>query len=284
MAILTIDDQKRAALSRLTDNEKDCLRRRLLHQTAKQMALDLDVSPHAVEKRLKMARAKLGLSSSLEAARTLEEWERYGQTGSQLPDLAIAIPKGKSRFIRQITLGAIMMSLLAATLIFVAQQGGVTPLSDGGITRLDAGDVAPLPPAGAAVRDGAPIVWKDYDQSELVEAIPSEVLVVVQNTFHVLDKDGSGFLEGNESPLQAPEGGSPVYRRADNGKVVPTGEVVHQTDAELRNGFYAQADIDRDGKVALHEYRRWASPGIARRGIPAEWKADMNRPIVTDPS
>ena len=48
------------ALARLTENEKICLRRRLLPQTAKEMAIDLGISPHAVEKRLKMARAKLG--------------------------------------------------------------------------------------------------------------------------------------------------------------------------------------------------------------------------------
>ena len=52
----TIDARTQAALARLTDNEKECLRRRLLQQTAKEMALDLGVSPHAVEKRLKMAR------------------------------------------------------------------------------------------------------------------------------------------------------------------------------------------------------------------------------------
>ncbi len=47
-------------IARLTENEKICLRRRLLPQTAKEMAADLGISPHAVEKRLKMARAKLG--------------------------------------------------------------------------------------------------------------------------------------------------------------------------------------------------------------------------------
>jgi DNA-binding CsgD family transcriptional regulator len=44
-----------AAIARLTDNEKECLRRRLRPQTAKEMAIDLGISPYAVEKRLKMA-------------------------------------------------------------------------------------------------------------------------------------------------------------------------------------------------------------------------------------
>src|SRR6187402_3853669 len=83
-----IDARMQAALARLTDNEKECLRRRLRQQTAKEMALELGVSPHAVEKRLKMARTKLGLSSSLEAARLLAEAEGYQQTGPHASDLA----------------------------------------------------------------------------------------------------------------------------------------------------------------------------------------------------
>src|SRR5690606_39999059 len=90
---VTIDAQMLAALARLTDNEKECLRRRLRQQTAKEMALDLGVSPHAVEKRLKMARAKLGLSSSLEAARLLAAAEGYQQTGPHAADLEKSAPQ-----------------------------------------------------------------------------------------------------------------------------------------------------------------------------------------------
>jgi DNA-binding CsgD family transcriptional regulator len=82
------DERTLSALARLTANEKECLRRRLLPQTAKEMAIDLGISPHAVEKRLKMARAKLGLASSLEAARLLLATEGYGQSGPQASDLA----------------------------------------------------------------------------------------------------------------------------------------------------------------------------------------------------
>ncbi len=79
----------RAALARLTENEKSCLRRRLLPQTAKEMALELGVSPHAIEKRLKMARAKLGVSSSLHAARLLALFEEgYQRAGPEPSDLA----------------------------------------------------------------------------------------------------------------------------------------------------------------------------------------------------
>ncbi|HSG35077.1 MAG TPA: sigma factor-like helix-turn-helix DNA-binding protein, partial [Sphingomonadaceae bacterium] len=101
-----IDEAMSAALERLTDNEKICLRRRLSHQTAKEMALDLGISPHAVEKRLKMARAKLGLSSSLEAARVLADWERYGHSGPQTPALAISSSQAIAWLTRPIAIGA----------------------------------------------------------------------------------------------------------------------------------------------------------------------------------
>jgi len=71
-------------ITRLTEREKEALRRWLGHKTAKEIALDLGISHHAVEKRLKMARVKLGVGSSLEAARALAAAERYQQavTGS----------------------------------------------------------------------------------------------------------------------------------------------------------------------------------------------------------
>src|SRR6478752_10562687 len=93
----TIDVRMHAALARLTANEKECLRRRLQQQTAKEMALELGVSPHAVEKRLKMARTKLGLSSSLEAARLLAASEGYQRSGPQAPDLETAPPRRQKR-------------------------------------------------------------------------------------------------------------------------------------------------------------------------------------------
>src|ERR1051326_503817 len=87
MRMEAIDESMRAAIRRLTAAERECLRRCLGHQSAKQMARDLGISPHAVEKRLKMARAKLGLSSSLEAAKLVESLERSGRLGPHPSDL-----------------------------------------------------------------------------------------------------------------------------------------------------------------------------------------------------
>jgi DNA-binding CsgD family transcriptional regulator len=138
MRLDAIDESTRAAILRLTAAERECLKRRLSHQTAKQMALDLGISPHAVEKRLKMARAKLGLSSSLEAAQLVESLERSGRLGPCSSDLpsgharsdesgSAAAPRNETARItrRQQAYwvsGAMLMSLIAAAALIVGLQ------------------------------------------------------------------------------------------------------------------------------------------------------------------
>jgi DNA-binding CsgD family transcriptional regulator len=132
-----IDESTRAAIQRLTKAERECLKRCLSHQTAKQMALDLGISPHAVEKRLKMARAKLGLSSSLEAAKLVEslEWSgRLGPYSSDLPsgtatpdeDGRVAAPRNETAWITRhrvyVVSGAMLMSVLAAVALIIGIQ------------------------------------------------------------------------------------------------------------------------------------------------------------------
>ena len=90
----------RNSLSRLTEREKVCLRQWLQHKSAKEIAADLGISHHAVEKRLKMARIKLGAASSLEAARMLVEAEGYGQAVPQSPDLVSSALPPHSAFAR----------------------------------------------------------------------------------------------------------------------------------------------------------------------------------------
>jgi DNA-binding CsgD family transcriptional regulator len=138
MGMEAIDESMRAAIQRLTIAERECLKRCLSHQTAKQMALDLGVSPHAVEKRLKMARAKLGLSSSLEAAKLVESLEGYGRLGPHSADLpsgdagadeagSIAAPRDETAWMkrrRQVYMvsGAMLMSFFAAAALFILVQ------------------------------------------------------------------------------------------------------------------------------------------------------------------
>lgn len=115
-------------LARLTEREKVCLRQWLQHKSAKEIAADLRISHHAVEKRLKMARTKLGVASSLEAARMLSEAEGYGQTVAQTPDLAPHALPIQTVFTQPLIFGAIAMILIgAAALTLVMQPTGETP-------------------------------------------------------------------------------------------------------------------------------------------------------------
>jgi DNA-binding CsgD family transcriptional regulator len=138
MTIDVIDERARRAILRLTLAERECLKRCLDHQTAKQMAIDLGISVHAVEKRLKMARAKLGLSSSLEAAKLVEALERSGRLGPDPSDLSpdhiendeggsVAAPRNETAWITQrqllyVVSGAILMIILIAAALMMGVQ------------------------------------------------------------------------------------------------------------------------------------------------------------------
>jgi DNA-binding CsgD family transcriptional regulator len=109
-------------LARLTEREKVCLRQWLQHKSAKEIAVDLGISHHAVEKRLKMARTKLGAATSLGAARMLSEAEGYGQTVAQTPDLPNHALPIQPMFKRQAIVGAITMSLIGAAVLALVMQ------------------------------------------------------------------------------------------------------------------------------------------------------------------
>lgn len=230
-----IDEATCAALARLTENEKECLHRRLRHQTAKEMALDLEISPHAVEKRLKMARAKLGLSSSLEAAQLLAEFEGYQRTGPQPSDLETGDSKGKGRLSHPLAIGAIAVSLSIAALIVFAAQA---PVSGG----------------------------------DALTPKPGEVIASPPQTFEALDKDHSGYLEGNEAPAVVRLRGNPTIGRDEKGNTVFTSDKAELLMTASRKKFYAEADTDGDGRISPEEFRRWSKLPIAGQGGAGEVK------------
>jgi DNA-binding CsgD family transcriptional regulator len=161
------------SLSRLTEREKVCLRQWLQHKSAKEIAADLGISHHAVEKRLKMARTKLGATSSLEAARMLGEAEGYGQAVAQTPDLVSdALPR-HSAFTRLAVLGVMIMILVGAIVLGLLlhpvafsqaanNQPGGPPAE-----RVVAADTVPTPGTEAALRSlvaGLASGSPDYDK------------------------------------------------------------------------------------------------------------------------
>ena len=112
----------REPLSRLTEREKVCLRQWLQHKSAKEIAADLGISHHAVEKRLKMARTKLGATSSLEAARMLGEAEGYGRAVARSPELASDPLPRHSPSTRLAVLGVAIMILIGAIVLGLVLQ------------------------------------------------------------------------------------------------------------------------------------------------------------------
>ena len=74
------------AISQLTEKEKEALRLLLAGHDAKSAALELDISVHTLNDRLRAARRKLGVTTSKEAARALSEAEQTGpQTAPEGP-------------------------------------------------------------------------------------------------------------------------------------------------------------------------------------------------------
>jgi DNA-binding CsgD family transcriptional regulator len=131
----TLDDRLGDAVARLTAKERECLERWLSHATAKEIALDLGITHHAVEKRLKSARAKLGVATTLDAARLLAAVEGYGPTVSQPPEVfaathssqkvapAAPLPFWRGRHRKRIVTGVSLMSLvILAAVAFSAQS------------------------------------------------------------------------------------------------------------------------------------------------------------------
>lgn len=260
MSELAIDEQTRAALGRLTAGEKECLRRRLRHQTAKEMALDLGISPHAVEKRLKMARAKLGLSSSLEVARLLAASGEYRETGPQASDLERVREVRKAWLTKPKLVGVTSMTILAAAALAFLVQGQ----SGGTIDNPAYDEVADNPGERRSIQD-----------LEFVKASPERVEAYVRQMFDNWDRDGSGYVEKAEAPewLSVPKAG----------RLAP-GELPEYIELEgdaARAQYIENVDKDDDGKVSYDEYAGPVRPQYLERGIPlipADWTgAPANR-------
>lgn len=256
-----IGDQ--AAIARLTEREKECLRAWLGRKTAKEIALDLDISHHAVEKRLKMARIKLNVTSSLEAAHLLAEAEGYQHLGAHSADLEAPVDSGQRSGSHAKTLGVATMSILVAATLALAMQASGTQESYGA-----------LPSSGA----GKNVGYRGYRPEDMVQPTEAEIAVITQTTFDYLDEDKSGFLEGRESPVSPPSTPQPVYENDGHGNAVDTGAVRQMTTKEATDGFYELADKDGDGRVSYPEYHDWSRGTLVRIGIPAEWRANLQTP------
>lgn len=257
------DERITSALARLTDNEKECLRRRLLPQTAKEMAIDLGISPHAVEKRLKMARAKLGLASSLEAARLLLAIEGYGRSGPQDSDLAPigrgmkdTGPAGNSSYetgliarrIRPVFLwGVISMIVIAIGLLALAAQNHMPTMAPLQVAQPDT-------PLGQAI---------NFNDQKMRPATRDEILKAVSDAFDLMDVNHSGFIERDEAPAQ----GIGLGEAQPVGTTPKTGGKMTWVTGKMGQAMWiSNVDTDGDGKASKAEFIAWDSPYFLSRG------------------
>ena len=238
-------DAQDAAIARLTAKERECLRLWLEHKTAKEIALDLGISHHAVEKRLKMARAKLDVATSLEAARVLAQAEGYDRPVTGPPDLPPPVVPHKAWQLPTIILGVVAMIF---TLVLALALAPANPSAD-------TSDIA--------------------DQNgEIVLEGNSEKI------FDELDKDDSGFLELPESPFvtllfqdRNPAGESGAEKAIVFDDLKPgeamTGTAIFgdATDPEQLAEFYEAADTDGDRRISFREYYNWQRVQLAELGI-----------------
>jgi DNA-binding CsgD family transcriptional regulator len=217
--------------TRLTEREKEVLRAWLGHSTAKEIAIDLGISHHAVEKRLKMARTKLDAGSSLEAARMLAEAEgaaeQYQPTVTIPSDLPPTPTERPSSRYRPIIFGGIAMSL-AVVLALVLASPDAAPTAESADIAIG-GNLEPI-----------------FDQ---------------------LDTNSSGYLESPESPfveLALFDTAYPVEPGADHNGNAILGD---SSDPEQVAEFYAAADTDADGRVSFREYYAWSVEQLDQLGV-----------------
>lgn len=86
-------------LSRLSEGQRACLRMVYQHMSSKDIARELNISPHTVDQRLRIAMGHLGASSRVEAAKLLVMHEAaagYQPPVYQTPDIAAASENPKT--------------------------------------------------------------------------------------------------------------------------------------------------------------------------------------------
>lgn len=243
----------RDAVARLTEKERECLRRWLNHETAKHIALSLGVSHHAVEKRLKTARAKLSVSSSLEAAQLLDRVESYGRAASQPSDLPSLDETREERSSYSPFVGASIMTVVIALLAGMAFQSGlvVNKTADATEPVLDS---APINDASNPAGSDRKALMLSSDRIEFKPASEAEIREWLGWIFRTTDKDESGFIEAREAPQ--------TYPRDDAlGQIVLTGE-------SAQSAFVEDHDENSDSRISEAEFIEASIAAFVEKGIP----------------
>ncbi len=225
----TRDEESETAVARLTPKERECLDRWLGHATAKQIALELGITHHAVEKRLKSARAKLGVATTLDAARLLAAADGYGRAASQPSEVGEIIglgedQRGRPALDRQKLVLAGVLSMSLTILAAIALLSPANPL---------------------------PVLTTTSEVRVLRNPTPADRQKAWALTFDALDKDRSGYLEVAEA----------------NAASFSFSSVPANSDTATPPRTYSARswDGDRDGRVSPAEFSVGMQAATARK-------------------
>ncbi|XUU62064.1 LuxR C-terminal-related transcriptional regulator [Erythrobacter sp. HA6-11] len=245
-----------AKVARLTEKERDCLRRWLNHQTAKQIALELNISHHAVEKRLKTARAKLDVTTSIEAAKMLQQAEEYKQTASKAPDLPKPTSNDHKKNSFSVTKGVFVMIVTLVVAASIVAQPGIRVDGDLNAQPSASEDLGALRFGQSASADPSEpkTIILSSKKIEFKPATVAELREWLGMIFRTTDKDESGFIELSEAPR------SFVMEEA-------MGEMIF-TGASAQAAFIEEHDQDADGMISEAEFIDTSIDAFKDTGIP----------------
>ncbi len=88
------------SIDQLSAGQRDCLRLVYQHKSSKEIARELEISPHTVDQRLRVAMRKLGVENRKKAAlmfATASDETAYQSLRYQSPQIAAAIPAPHDR-------------------------------------------------------------------------------------------------------------------------------------------------------------------------------------------
>ena len=93
-----IEPQAADLVAKLTDGQLDCLRLVADHLSSKEIAVELGISPHTVDQRIRQSLQTLGVQRRSQAARLVAHVsEPYQRLIHQSPDIETRAPSGDER-------------------------------------------------------------------------------------------------------------------------------------------------------------------------------------------
>ena len=127
-------------VERLTEGQRECLRRVLRHMSSKEIARELGISSHTVDQRLRIAMHALGTTSRVEAAKLLVAREQGAAYQSSVYQPLYIAPTAEARRPSTATvgrvdlgiwqrLGSIMLVGIGSALAFGALLAGLQALA-----------------------------------------------------------------------------------------------------------------------------------------------------------